>query len=107
MNWLLEANWTLVMSAIVLVSMGCTIMVSVWLAYEHSLLRATDVQNDNKDAIRHFLAVLDRTIFTSRLPMVGRWRTCPATQEVSPNARGKSSKTWEPPRSCETTVLVV
>ena len=60
MNWLLEANWTLVISAIVLVSMGCTIMVSVWLAYEHSLLRATDVQNDNKDAIRHFLAVLDR-----------------------------------------------
>ena len=60
MNWLLEANWTLVISAIVLVSMGCTIMVSVWLAYEHSLLRATDVQNDNKDSIRHFLAVLDR-----------------------------------------------
>ncbi len=48
----------LVVSAIVLVSMVVVAAVSVWLACEHSRLRVTDVENDNEDAIRHFLAVL-------------------------------------------------
>ena len=53
-------NWILVMSATVLVLVVITTMVAVWLAHEHSLLHVTDVENDNKDAIRHFLTVLDR-----------------------------------------------
>lgn len=53
-------NWILVLSAIVLVLVVVATMVSVWLAYQHSLLRVTDVDNDNKDAIRHFLTVLER-----------------------------------------------
>ena len=51
-------NVVLVVSAIVLSSMVVVTAVSVWLAWEHSLLRVTNVDNDNKDAIRHFLAVL-------------------------------------------------
>ena len=50
----------LIVSAIVLVSMVVAAAVSVWLAHAHSLLRVTDVENDNEDAIRHFRAVLDQ-----------------------------------------------
>ena len=50
----------LIVSAIVLVSMVVAAAVSVWLAHAHSLLRVTDVDNDNEDAIRHFRAVLDQ-----------------------------------------------
>ena len=53
-------NLILVVSAIVLVVVVVAAVVSVWLAHEYSLLRVTDVENDNKDAIRYFLAVLDR-----------------------------------------------
>ena len=51
-------NVILVVSAIVLVSMVVAAAVLVWLTCEQSRLRVTDVENDNKDAIRHFLAVL-------------------------------------------------
>ncbi len=51
-------NLVLVASAIVLSSMVVVTAVSVWLAWEYSFLRVTNVGNDNKDAIRHFLAVL-------------------------------------------------
>ena len=51
-------NVVLVVSAIMLSSMVVVTAVSVWLAWEHSLLRVRNVDNDNKDAIRHFLAVL-------------------------------------------------
>ena len=47
-------------SAIVLVSVVVAAAVAVWLAYEHSLLRVTDVENDNEHAIRHFRDVLDK-----------------------------------------------
>lgn len=50
----------LTVSAIVLVLMVVAVAVSVWLAHKNSLLRITDVENDNEDAIRHFLAVLDQ-----------------------------------------------
>ena len=50
----------LVVSAIVLVMVVVGTMISIWLAYQHSLLRVMDVENDNKDAIRHFQAVLRR-----------------------------------------------
>lgn len=50
----------LVASAIVLALVVVAAAVSVWLAHEHSLLRVTDVENDNEDAIRRFLAVLNR-----------------------------------------------
>ena len=53
-------NWLLAASATVLVLVVAAAVVSVWLAHAHSLLRVTDVENDNEDAIRHFLAVLDR-----------------------------------------------
>ena len=53
-------NLILVVSAIVLVLLVVAAMVSVWLAHKYSLLRITDVKNDNKDAIKHFLTVLDR-----------------------------------------------
>ena len=45
-------------SVIVLVSMVVVVAVSVWLTCEHSLIRVTDVKNDNDEAIKHFLAVL-------------------------------------------------
>ena len=57
---ILEANWTLVMSATVLVLLMVAFLVSVWLAHQHSLLSVMDVENDNKDAIEHFLRVLGR-----------------------------------------------
>lgn len=50
----------LVASAIVLALVVVAAAVSVWLAHENSLLRVTDVENDNEDAIRRFLAVVDR-----------------------------------------------
>ena len=54
-------NLILVMSATVLGLLVAAAVVSVWLAHVYSLLRVTDVENDdNKDAIRHFLAVLDQ-----------------------------------------------
>ena len=53
-------NWILVTSATVLVLLVAAAVVSVWLAHTHSLLRFADVENDDKDAIRHFLAVLER-----------------------------------------------
>ena len=45
-------------SAAVLVSMVAVVAVSVWMTYEHSLLRVTDVKNDDEQAIKHFLVVL-------------------------------------------------
>ena len=53
-------NSIVVVSAIVLVLLVVVAVVAVWLAHTHSLLRVTDVENDNEDAIRHFLTVLDR-----------------------------------------------
>lgn len=53
-------NWILVTSAIVLGFVVVATLVSVWLAHAHSLLHVRDVENDNKDAIRHFLTVLER-----------------------------------------------
>ena len=55
-----EVNWLLAVSATVLVLVVVATVASVWLAHAHSLLRVTDVENDNADAIRHFLAVLGR-----------------------------------------------
>ncbi len=51
-------NMILVVSAFVLISMVVAAAVAVWLTCERSLLRVTDVEKDNTDAIRHFLAVL-------------------------------------------------
>ena len=48
----------LAVSAVVLVAMVVVAAVSVWLTCEHSLIRVTDVKNDNDEAIAHFLAVL-------------------------------------------------
>ena len=45
-------------SALVLVSVVIVAAVSVWMTCEHSLIRVTDVTNDNDEAITHFLAVL-------------------------------------------------
>ena len=56
---ILEADWTLVISATVLVLLLVAFVVAVWLAHEYSLLRVTDVENDNEDAIVYFLAVLN------------------------------------------------
>lgn len=53
-------SWILVLSATVLVLVVVLTAVACWLAHEHSLLRITDVENDNTDAIRHFRAVLGR-----------------------------------------------
>ncbi len=47
-----------VVSAFVLVSMVVVIAVSAWVAWDFSRLRVTKVENDNEDAIRHFLTVL-------------------------------------------------
>ena len=57
---ILEADWTLVIGATVLVLLLVAFVVAVWLAHEYSLLRVTDVENDNEDAIVYFLAVLHR-----------------------------------------------
>ena len=53
-------NSILVVSAVVLALVVVAAVVSVWLAHAHSLLRVTDVEDDNEDAIGHFRAVLDR-----------------------------------------------
>ena len=53
-------NLVLVVSAFVLVSMVVVTAVSVWVAWDFSLLRVANVENDNKSAIRHFLAVLSQ-----------------------------------------------
>ena len=50
----------LVVSAMVLVSVVIAVGISVWMTYDHSLLRVTDVENDNEGAITHFRAILDR-----------------------------------------------
>ena len=55
-----DVNSILVVSAIVLALVVVAAVVSVWLAHAHSLLRVTDVENDNEDAIRHFRTVLDQ-----------------------------------------------
>ena len=48
----------LVVSAIVLTSAVVVAVVAIWLASDYSFLHVTDVENDDEDAIRHFLAVL-------------------------------------------------
>ena len=48
----------LTVSAVVLMSVVVVAAVSVWMAYERSLLFVTDVNNDDEQAIKHFLAVL-------------------------------------------------
>ena len=50
----------LTVSAIVLASAVVATVVHTWLVCEQSFLHVTDVENDEEDAIRHFLAVLDR-----------------------------------------------
>ena len=53
-------NWILGASAVWLVLVVGTIVFFVWRTHKHSLLRVTDVENDNEDAIRHFLTVLEQ-----------------------------------------------
>ena len=50
----------LAVSAMVLAAVVIAVGVSVWMTHDHSLLRVTNVDNDNADAIMHFGAVLGR-----------------------------------------------